>query len=89
MSDRYLEVTYRKGRPFTAYLYLPRSVGAKIARTEAVGEGLVMDLGGDGSPIGLEITAPGRVCLDEINSVLDRFGQPRLSPKEHAPLAAA
>jgi hypothetical protein len=59
MRDRYLEVTYRKGRPFAAYLYLPRPEGAKSARTEAVGEGLVIDLAGDGSPIGLEITAPG------------------------------
>ena len=89
MSERYLEVTYRKGKPFAAYLYLPRSVGTKSARTESVGEGLVIDLASDGSPIGLEITAPGRVSLDETNSVLARYGQPRLSPTELAPLAAA
>jgi hypothetical protein len=89
MSDRYLEVTYRKGKPFAAYLYLPGSAGAKSARTESVGEGLVVDFSSDGSPIGLEITAPGRISLDEINSVLTRLGQPSLSPKELAPLAAA
>lgn len=89
MSDRYLEVTYRKGKPFAAYLYLPRSAGVKSARTEKVAEGLVVDFSGDGSMIGLEITAPGRVSLDEINAALARFGQPRLSPTEHAPLVAA
>jgi hypothetical protein len=89
MNERYLEVTYRKGRPFAAYLYLPRSAAARSARTESVGKGLIIDLAADGSPIGLEITAPGHVSLDEINSVLVRFGQPRLGPKELAPLAAA
>ena len=89
MRDRYLEVTYRKGRPFAAYLYLPRPEGAKSARTELVGEGLVIDLAVDGSPSGLEITAPGRVSLDEISTVLARFGQPGLAPNELAPLAAA
>ena len=89
MRDLYLEVTYRKGRPFAAYLYLPRPDGAKSARTATVGEGLVIDLGDDGSPIGLEITAPGRVSVDAINSVLARYGQPGLTAEELAPLAAA
>lgn len=89
MSDRYLEVTYRKGRPFAAYLYLPRPDGARSVRTEPVGEGLVIDLAADGSAIGLEITAPGRVSVEAINSVLVRFGHPGLTAKELAPLAAA
>ena len=89
MSARYLEVTDRNGRPFAAYLYLPRGAAVRSARTESVGHGLVVDLDADGSPIGLEITAPGMVSGDEINSVLVRYGQPRLSPEELAPLAAA
>jgi len=89
MSGRYLEVTYRKGRPFAAYLHLPRAAGATSARAESVGHGLVVDLDANGSPIGLEITAPGSVSQDEINAVLVRYGQPKLSPEELAPLAAA
>lgn len=89
MRDRYLEVTYRKGKPFAAYLYLPRPEGVTSARTESVGDGLVIDLSVDGSAIGLEITNPGRASLEAINSVLARFGQPELSAKELAPLAAA
>jgi hypothetical protein len=48
-----------------------------------------MDLAADGSPIGLEITAPGHVSLEQINSALARFGSEPLSAKELAPLAAA
>jgi hypothetical protein len=89
MSERYLEVTYRKGRPFAAYLYLPRSMGTKSARTEVVGDGLVMDFAADGSPIGLEITAPGHVSLEQINDALARFESERSSAKELAPLMTA
>lgn len=57
MQDRYLKVTYRKGKPFAAYLYLPRSEDTKSVRTELVGAGLIVDFGPDDEPIGLEITA--------------------------------
>lgn len=89
MEDRYLEVTFRRGKPFAAYLYLPRQPGVKCARTEAVGHGLVVDYGPEGVPIGLEITAPGQVSLEEINGALERLGQLPLSAEEVAPLAAA
>jgi hypothetical protein len=32
MKERYLEITFRKGKPLAAYLYLPRRVGVKSAR---------------------------------------------------------
>ena len=89
MTDRYLEITFREGKPFAAYLDLLRADGAKSARTESAGAGLVVDYAGDGTPIGLEITAPGHVSFESINAVLDRLGQPRLTPGESAPLAAA
>ena len=88
MTDRYLEITFREGKSFATYLYL-RAEGAESARTESAGAGLVVDYAGDGTPIGLEITAPGHVSFEAINSVLDRIGQPRLTAKESAPLAAA
>jgi hypothetical protein len=89
MQDRYLKVTYRKGKPFAAYLYLPRSEDTKSVRTELVGAGLIVDFGPDDEPIGLEITAPGHVSREEINALLARLGQPPLSTKELDPLAAA
>lgn len=39
MKDRYLEVTFRKGKPLAAYLYLPRATGVKSARTEEAAPG--------------------------------------------------
>lgn len=89
MRQRYLEVTYQKGRPLAAYLYLPRSPGATSARTVKRGEGLLVDYGSSGEAIGLEIVAPGQVTVDEINAVLQDLGQPGLAPDELAPLHAA
>ena len=89
MKSRYLEVTFRKGKPLAAYLYLPREPGAKSARTELMGSGLLVDYQADGRPIGLEITAPDKVTLDQINSILKRLNLPLLDPQELAPLQAA
>lgn len=89
MRDRYLEVTFRKGRPLAAYLYLPREPGEKSARTEQAGPGLVVDFAEDGRPIGLEITAPQAVTPEQVNEVLESLGVDGLGPDELAPLAAA
>lgn len=89
MKARYLEVTFRKGKPLAAYLYLPREPGTRSARTENVGSGLLVDYQADGRPIGLEITAPGKVTLDQINAVLERLNLPLLDPRELTPLKAA
>ncbi|HUH13291.1 MAG TPA: DUF2283 domain-containing protein [Longimicrobiales bacterium] len=89
MEERYLEIIYRDGRAFAAYLYLPRSPGVTSSRTEVLGEGLVMDYDADGHAIGLEITAPGQVTIEQINQALARVGEAPLSAEELAPLAAA
>jgi len=89
MKHSYLEVTYRQGRPLAAYYYLPRYEGDTSARTESVGEGLVVDFSGDGRAIGIEITAPSRFNLATLNEVLVRLGQAQVRPEDLAPLAAA
>ncbi|MEX2282567.1 MAG: DUF2283 domain-containing protein [Gemmatimonadota bacterium] len=88
MKDRYLEVTFRKGKALAAYLYLPRIPGAKSARVEKAGNGLLIDYASSGEPIGVEITAPSAVTVEQINAVLDRLGQRRLEEAEWSPLAA-
>ena len=88
MKARYLEVTYRNGRPLAAYLYLPRRPGDRSARTERPEPGLVVDFTADGRPMGIEITAPSRVSLDGINRVLARLGMDPIQRAELAPLAA-
>lgn len=89
MKDRYLEVTYRKGKPFAAYFYLPRKPQAKSVKTDRFSSTILVDYGSEGEPIGIEITAPGQVTVAEINEVLDSLGHARLAPEELGPLAAA
>jgi hypothetical protein len=80
MKDRYLEATFRRGKLLAAYLYLPRPAGPKILRTEPRGEGILVDFGPDGRPIGLEITAPA-TKLATINAVLAEFGIASADPR--------
>jgi hypothetical protein len=90
MIERCLQVTYRKGRPFAAYLYLSRPTSERSARTEATADGLlIVDFAADGSPIGVEITAPGSVTLERVNETLRRIGVPALADAEFRPLQAA
>ena len=88
MKHRYLEVTFRKGKPLAAYLYLPRPAGAKSARTSDAGHGLRVDFDAHGTPIGVEIAAPGLVTAVQLNAVLASMGVAGVEPEEWAPLAA-
>jgi hypothetical protein len=89
LMNRYLEITYRRGRPVAAYLYLPRQEGDVSARTEQRGVGLVLDYTVDGRAIGVEITAPGAFTLAAINTALASVGQEPATPDEVAPLLVA
>jgi len=89
MKWPYLEVTVRHGRPLTAYLYLPRAPGDKSRRTEMAGAGLVVDYTESGKAIGVEITAPEKVNIAELNRVLAGLQLPALKEADVAPLRAA
>jgi len=89
MSTFSLQVTYRKGKPFAAYIYLAHAPGTKSARTEQIGPELLIDYAADGSPLGIEIVSPGYVSEDEIVAIFDRLGLERPSAAELAPLRAA
>jgi hypothetical protein len=59
MTERSLQVTYRKGRAFAAYLHLSHATGEKSARTVASPDGLlIVDYSAAGKALGVEITAP-------------------------------
>jgi hypothetical protein len=88
MKHRYLEVTFRKGKPLAAYLYLPRPAGTKAARTTDAGKGLRVDFDAQGTPIGVEITAPALVTVAQLNELLVPLGVARVEPEEWSPLAA-
>ena len=89
MKHTYLEVTYRRGRPFAAYYYLPRVESDRSVRTERAEGGLIVDFAPDGRPIGIEITAPAQLNLDQLNALLVRLGQPPVGEADIAPLVAA
>lgn len=89
MKERYLEVTFRDGKPIAGYLYLPRTGEAKSARIEEVVPGLLIDLSESGEALGLEITAPAVVTLNDINAALKKLGFDPLSAEEYSPLLAA
>ena len=89
MKERYLEVTYRRGKPIAGYLYLPRANGVKSVRTEEAAPGLLVDFSANGEPIGLEVIAPTQVTIDDINAALTRLGLEPVEPEEIGPLLAA
>ena len=89
MNEPYLEVTYRHGRPLAAYLYLPRQPKDRSHRTVAVAPGIVVDFHRNGRPIGIEITAPGKISLAGLNKVLRDLGLPPAKRADLAPLLAA
>ncbi len=89
MRRPYLEVTFRGGKAFAAYLYLPRAAGARVARTVEARPSILIDYDASGHPMGLELTAPRSVEITSINDVLVELGLPALHPNELAPLRAA
>lgn len=89
MKQRYLEVTYRKGRPLAAYLYFPRAMGIRSVRTQEVSPGMVVDFAENGDAIGLEIIAPMLVTVEQVNAALTTLDLPTLTSEELAPLNAA
>lgn len=89
MKDTYLEVMFRKGKPFAAYLYLPRAPGTKSARTKEAAPGILVDYSSAGEPVGVEITAPSHLSAKQINNVLKTIGFASLSPEDLAPLRVA
>ena len=86
MSQRYLEVTYRQGKPLAAYLYLPRRSGDTSVRVESRGHAYLVDWTEDGRPIGIEMPSPSLVTLDGLNQVLADLHLDPAAAIEVAPL---
>ncbi len=89
MNPLSLQITYRNGKPFAAYIYFHHAPGTKSVRTEQINPELLVDYGPDGSPLGIEIVSPGHVTLAEINGVFDKLGLNRPAASELVPLRAA
>ncbi len=89
MNVRYLEVTFRKGKPFAAYFHLPRKQGEKSVGTKKAGAGILIDYGKSGRPIGIEILDPDKINLRAINQILSELNLNPAKAKDLAPLMAA
>ncbi len=90
MTERSLQVTYRKGRAFAAYLHLSHQTGEKSVKTAPSPDGLlVVDYNGGGQAVGVEITAPQAVSLERLNRLLAELGEAPLAEHEYEPVRAA
>ena len=89
MSHRYLEVSYREGKPLAAYLYLTRRSGDTSVRVEPHGDGFLVDWTEDGRPIGIEMPSPSLVTVEGLNRVLSELHLDPVTPEEVAPVVAA
>ena len=90
MTERSLQVTYRKGRAFAAHLHLSHPTGEKSAKAVASPDGLiVVDYGATGRPIGVEITAPRAVSLERLNQLLADLSEAPLAEQDYMPAGAA
>jgi hypothetical protein len=85
-NRRSLEVSSLDGRVIAGYLTFARLPGDTAARTTHPGAGLAVDHAEDGRAIGLEITAPAKVTLADINQALATLGQAPATTDELAPL---
>ena len=89
MSERYLEITYRDGHAFAAYLYLARKPGDLVDRTEELAPGLLVDRSSDGRVLGFEILSPRQLPANLIDRVLADSSLPLLGETELEPLQQA
>jgi uncharacterized protein YuzE len=85
MNTPYLEISFRHGRPFAAYIHCRTPTPA--ATTKALGHGLVLDCATDGGVIGIEITDPRHVDATQVCRILGQHGID-ISVADLAPLAA-
>ena len=90
MTERSLQVTFRKGQPFAAYLHLSHTTGEKSAKATASPDGLlIVDYGASGRAVGIEITAPRAVSLERLNQLLAELDEAPLAAHEFQPVQAA
>lgn len=89
MRDVYLEVTYRRGSPWVAYLHLSRNPGDESDRCVEVEPDMVLEINAEGKLMGIELTTPELVTLEVVNEVLEEYGFEPLDASDLKPLLAA
>ena len=85
MMSPYLEISFRHGRPFAAYIHC--RAPAAVASSTPLGHGVVLDLASDGAVIGVEIVNPAHVDAADLCRILGQHGVV-IPMADLAPLAA-
>jgi hypothetical protein len=89
MTERSLQVTYRHGKAFSAYLHLAHETGERSVRSAPSADGLlVVDHARNGKAIGVEITAPSAMTLERLNSLLADVQEAALTADDYVPIRA-
>ncbi|MBM4031670.1 MAG: DUF2283 domain-containing protein [Planctomycetes bacterium] len=73
MKHPFLEITYRKGKPFAGYLYLCERRPHARCRTEEIRPGVLVDVAQDGEVLGIEFLAPGSVTPEDVQAIARRL----------------
>ncbi|MBN8643652.1 MAG: DUF2283 domain-containing protein [Planctomycetes bacterium] len=90
MPRRTLQITFIDGRPLAAHLTLDAAPApGSCASSREIAPGLVVDLSSSGTPLGIEITAPSAVTLEDMNRVLVVLGQRWVLPQDAGPMFPA
>ena len=84
----YLEITYRKGKPFAGYLYLSDTRPQKPCRTEEVRPGVLVDIAPDGEVLGIEFLSPGFVTQDDLRAISQRLRGAQVPTEDLSPVMA-
>lgn len=84
-----LSLTFRKGKLLVAYLALVPVGGRQVRRTELLRPGVIIDVGPDGQPLGVEFTEPTLVTAEDIDAVVQRLNGPATLVRDLQPLLAA
>ena len=82
----HIEVTYRRGKAFAAYIYLPAETTQEVATTRELRPGIVADFDRDGNVLGVEIVHPGHTSRGQILEVLRELRVTGVTEEELAPI---
>lgn len=77
MKTPSLQITYRKGKPFAAYIYLAPKPKHESTRTKRIRPGVVVDFGPENQPRGIEVVSPSLISLQDLRDVCEELGLER------------
>lgn len=91
---RDIEINYRDGKAYAAYIPLETAAARESARRRVYRSvphdgGYVVDFTRAGVPVGIEVTAPTTVTLAQVNRLLTSLGLAKVTRAVLRPLLAA